>query len=338
MITANWGAATEVGVVRQHNEDAILAQFPVFIVADGMGGHAGGEVASAQASGAFRDLANHDRITSGDVKAAIEQINKAILEAAQSDTSLVGMGTTLVGLALVVDRFDEIWLAFNIGDSRIYRYFQGVLRQVTVDHSEVQELIEEGAITQAEARVHPHRNVVTRVLGVEPSVEPDFWLLPPVVGERFLLCSDGLSGEVTDEAISEILATETEPSVAVSRLVEKALASGGHDNISAVVVDVVSTTAADEPESDTAQNALLPITHVPLSPGSESEVPSGPASQGREMIADVPVSIPTSRAASTLETAPLPNSGAEQSAVTEDVAQDGLIEGVPTSTLGDSSS
>jgi serine/threonine protein phosphatase PrpC len=241
MIATECGAVTAAGAVRENNEDSLLAEFPVFVVADGMGGHAGGEVASECASEAFRDLAGRLGITIKDILGAIDRANETIIATAGADASLAGMGTTLVGLALVVDQGEERWIAFNVGDSRLYRLSDGVLQQVSTDHSEVQEMVDEGSITAEQARVHPLRNVVTRVLGVDLRMEPDYWLLTPVDGERFLLCSDGLNGEVGDDAIRDTLVRQARPAAAANRLVEQAMASGGHDNISVVVVDVQAT-------------------------------------------------------------------------------------------------
>jgi serine/threonine protein phosphatase PrpC len=278
---ANWGAATSPGLVRTRNEDAVLAQFPVFMVADGMGGQAGGDVASTLVSEEFRALAESAPLTIADVSRAIHAANRAVVTAAGADSALEGMGTTLVGLALVEDRDSALWLAFNVGDSRLYRYFGDVLTQVTTDHSEVQALVDEGAISAEAARVHANRNVITRAVGVYTSVEPDFWLLPPVPGERFLICSDGLSNEVDDDTIAGFLGGGADPAVTATRLVERAVANGGHDNISAVVVDLLRI---DEPggEVDTARLAELasttrvgqartaqPPAHEPLPPPGE---------------------------------------------------------------------
>ena len=131
--------------------------------------------------------------------------------AAEETGDLRGMGTTLVGITLVKDRNQDLWLVFNVGDSRLYRLFDDELELVTTDHSEVQELVEEGVISVSDAKHHAHRNVITRALGLEPSVEPDFWLLPPAPGERFLLCSDGLTSELEDDQIAGVLASEKNP-------------------------------------------------------------------------------------------------------------------------------
>jgi serine/threonine protein phosphatase PrpC len=255
---ANWGVATNPGLVRSNNEDSVFAEFPVFVVADGMGGTAGGEVASALASDEFRPLAASPHLTIDEISRTIERANRAVVETAESVSGLAGMGTTLVGLALVEDKAESRWLAFNVGDSRLYRFAAGVLTQVTRDHTEVQFLIDRGAIPPEAARTHPHRHVITRAIGADSTVEPDYWLLPPEAGERFLICSDGLTADVDDEGIAAVLREEPDPKAAATRLVERAVALGGHDNISAVVVDTMD--AGDD------DDAPPPDPEVPRAP------------------------------------------------------------------------
>lgn len=272
MISTSWGAASDVGLTREHNEDALFAQFPVFVVADGMGGHAAGEVASGIASRELGALVAEDGLTIDRISETIQKANEAIVVAAEKTGDLRGMGTTLVGITLVKDRNQDLWLVFNVGDSRLYRLFDEELELVTTDHSEVQELVEEGVISVSDAKHHAHRNVITRALGLEPSVEPDFWLLPPAPGERFLLCSDGLTSELEDDQIAGVLASEKNPTVAASRLVEEAVSSGGRDNVSVVVIDVVASDGGGD--VDTANRDLVPVISVPLSEESPSEAES----------------------------------------------------------------
>jgi serine/threonine protein phosphatase PrpC len=295
---ANWGAATNPGLVRSNNEDSVFAQFPVFVVADGMGGTAGGEVASALASEEFRALAASPHLTIDEVSRTIERANRAVVETAESVSGLAGMGTTLVGLALVEDKAESRWLAFNVGDSRIYRFAADVLTQVTTDHTEVQFLIDRGAIPPEAARTHPHRHVITRAIGTEPTVEPDYWLLPPEPGERFLICSDGLTADVDDAGIAAVLRAEADPTVAATRLVERAVASGGHDNISAVVVDVMGVDEADD--VDTMRPEELTVTRVPVSRDAGAQAPA----QAEPLVVDVPVTAPPERAGAGEATAP----------------------------------
>lgn len=232
------GAATDVGRVRDHNEDAFLVTDRVMAVADGMGGHAAGEVASALAIESLEALAAREVVTADDVGVAVEAANDAILDSAVEHPERRGMGTTLTGLALVTSGETEAagWVVFNVGDSRVYRLAAGTLEQLTVDHSEVQELIDAGVITSREAAIHPARNVITRSLGLMASAEPDLWTLPVEDGERFLVCSDGLTNEVRESDLARILGEEDDPQEAAELLVAAANRSGGRDNITVVVV------------------------------------------------------------------------------------------------------
>jgi PPM family protein phosphatase len=276
----NWGVATSQGLVRENNEDALFAQFPVFVVADGMGGQAGGEIASGIASEEFRTLASRGVLTIADVDRAIAQANETVRKTAGTSAGLANMGTTLVGLALVEDHEESRWLAFNVGDSRLYRLFGGAFTRLTTDHSEVQALVDEGTISEDAARSHPNRNIITRAIGIDASVEPDFWLLPPVPGERFLVCSDGLTNEVPDGAIAAIMAEEADPGTAATRLVERAVAAGGHDNISTIVVDVLRS--VDDDLDDTAR--MMTSTVARPSAGDSA----APAGDDEDLLLDVP--------------------------------------------------
>lgn len=286
MIATNWGSATDVGLVRQHNEDAFFAEFPVFVVADGMGGRAAGEVASDLASSRFRELAAAGDITVDEVNRALVEANERVYDHSGTAAQLGGMGTTAVGLVHVTDKQQELWLVFNIGDSRLYRMYQGTLEQVTTDHTEVQEMIDLGSISLDEAKVHPLRHVITRAIGTDNSVEADVWLLPPVPGERFLLCSDGLTGEVPDSEIVGVLAAEGDPSTAAVRLVEKAVASGGHDNVTVVIVDVYSDAKVDLDDTSPGRtgDSADALIDVPFDRDEDSEITPGP------VIVDVPTS------------------------------------------------
>jgi protein phosphatase len=245
MIALRWGGATDVGCERDENEDSLFAEPPLFLVADGMGGHAAGAVASRLAVEVLGRLATAPTTDSRSVLTAVADANEAILAAARQESRWAGMGTTLVGLALVADLDQEYWLAFNVGDSRLYRWADGVLEQLTVDHSEVQERIDAGEISAAEGRTAAGRNVLTRALGTQPAPLADCWLLSPGPGERFLLCSDGLSTELTDAHIRSALAAAEPPDVLARRLVADALHEGGRDNVTVVVVDVVDSTSED---------------------------------------------------------------------------------------------
>ncbi|HEX3087045.1 MAG TPA: Stp1/IreP family PP2C-type Ser/Thr phosphatase [Ilumatobacteraceae bacterium] len=251
-----WGAATDVGLVRTGNEDAFVSEPMVFGVADGMGGHQAGEVASEIASRIIRDRLGTGASNVGVVVASVVEANASIYQAAHASADHQGMGTTLT--ALVVMRADESNVArfalVNVGDSRTYLLRNGELHRATVDHSYVQELVNTGHISEEEARTHPRRNIVTRALGIEPTVRVDTWLVPMVHGDRFILCSDGLVDEVHDDDIAEIALAVADPQLCADRLIAKANANGGRDNVTVVVVDVLQgvepTAAATDIESE----------------------------------------------------------------------------------------
>ena len=235
MVALRWGALTDVGRSRSLNEDAIVATFPVFAVADGMGGHAAGEVASQLTAEHLANLGTNGDPTGERLVSAIQTANRAIFNRSLAEPLLRGMGTTVCALTIIDDR---IAIA-NVGDSRVYTVRGGVFSQVSQDHSYVAELVHAGEITWTQARSHPHRNIVTRALGIEPDVAVDLWEFPAVVGERFLLCSDGLVDEVVDEQIAQLLMANPDPQAAAVELVNIANSNGGHDNISVVVIDVI---------------------------------------------------------------------------------------------------
>ncbi|MEX0426605.1 PP2C family serine/threonine-protein phosphatase [Nocardioides sp. DS6] len=257
-LVVHHGAATDVGLVRQINEDSHLAAPPVFVVADGMGGHDGGDIASEIVVQELARLADHKF----DPEAGQVAITEALGLAQRRITAYVvdqqargahdfSSGTTCVAALLVEGSAGPQWLLANVGDSRIYRFYDGELAQVSVDHSLVQELVDAGNLTPEEAAHHPDRNVITRALGGLAPAVPDFFhaMLPP--GARLLLCSDGVSGMIDDPAIAGILAESTDARDTAERLVAAAVAAGGRDNATAVVVDVVGLT--DENPYDSAQ-------------------------------------------------------------------------------------
>jgi PPM family protein phosphatase len=231
------GAASHTGLVRERNEDSALRIQDLFAVADGMGGHAAGDVASRLAIAALMRLGGRDDISPDEVVAAIAAANDDILAAIDSDQRQAGMGTTLTGLAIIDRSSDPRWLVFNVGDSRVYRFAADELTQVSVDHSEVCELVAAGRLSVAEAKHYPRRNVVTRSLGLVPAPAADVWVLAPAAPERFLVCSDGLTLELSDESIAAVLRAESDPQRAADRLVAATLDAGGRDNVTVVVVD-----------------------------------------------------------------------------------------------------
>ena len=257
MASIDWGYSTSVGRVRERNEDSLVAEAPLFAVADGMGGHAGGGMASKLAIEALSPLGGSGPIRREDIADAIRHANELILEHARAHDE-PGMGTTLAGLALVSAAGVEHWLAFNVGDSRVYRLADGRLTQITVDHSEVQELIDQGRLTPAEARTHELRSVVTRALGTEPTPEPEWWFLPVVPGERFLVCSDGLSGELEDSDILAELETGEITAVA-DTLVRRAVDAGGRDNVSVIAIEVRAPVDNDRDGPDEDTRPRLPL-------------------------------------------------------------------------------
>lgn len=224
------GAATDVGRVREHNEDAYLTQEPVFAVADGMGGHQAGEVASKIALDVIQDT---DLADGRDLAGAVREANRAVLDKAAEDKALAGMGTTLT---LLMARDDQLRLA-HVGDSRAYLLRDGELRMLTEDHTLVSRMVREGKLTPEEAQIHPQRSILTRALGVEVEVEVDVGTHGVRPGDRILICSDGLTSMVPEDEIREILSTNDDPQSASDALVEAANAAGGQDNITAVVLD-----------------------------------------------------------------------------------------------------
>jgi protein phosphatase len=225
------GFATDIGRVRQGNEDCYLVESPLFAVADGMGGHRGGEVASHLALDTVEAM--HQR-GEGTLADQVREANRAVFERSSKDRSVAGMGTTLT--AALVDG-EGLHLA-HVGDSRAYLLRAGSLRQLTDDHTLVNRMVKAGEITRAEADVHPHRNVVTRSVGTEPDVPVDEQSVALLEGDRILLCSDGLTGMVTEDQIQAILESTDDAQQAADRLIRAANRAGGIDNITAVVLDV----------------------------------------------------------------------------------------------------
>ena len=233
-----WGATTDVGMVRQQNEDDFCAEENLFVVADGMGGHNAGEVASALAISTVRSGARGGIFTANQFRELVQQANTAIYTASLDDSTQSGMGTTLTAMAVVPGEEPAVLVA-NVGDSRTYLFRHGVLSRVSVDHSYVQELVNEGIITPEEARVHPRRNIVTRAMGIDRNVRVDVFHQLVRTGDRVLLCSDGLVDEVADFDIAQVLMDHSDAQEAAEALVMVANANGGRDNTTVIVVDIV---------------------------------------------------------------------------------------------------
>ena len=250
MLTLAIGAATDTGNLRGQNEDSHIAQQGLFAVADGMGGHNAGEVASAMAIEYLRGVALSGVASAEAFAQVVRDLNNAIFSAATATTDQRGMGTTLTAAALLettseTDQPSQIVIA-NVGDSRTYLLRSGELRQLSVDHSYVQELVTEGLLTIDEARTHPRRNIVTRALGIDAQVSVDTWTIPMFDGDRFMLCSDGLVDEVPLNEITEMMREHTTPQQVAERLVTAAKWHGGRDNITVIVLDVSINAATTE--------------------------------------------------------------------------------------------
>ncbi len=256
-----WGALSDTGSLRVQNEDAMLAQEGLFVVADGMGGHNAGEVASAMAIKILRSAQAKGITDAKDLNTAIKEVNEQIFNAATDNSDQRGMGTTITALVITptnkqTENSDKSATVANIGDSRTYLLRGGEFRQVSVDHSYVQELVSEGLITREEARTHIRRNIVTRALGIEPTVGVDTWTLPLIVGDRYVLCSDGLVDEVSDDEIEACLKINSDPQETAVELVAMANRNGGRDNITVIVVDVMADDKAPSSEDSDSTKPL----------------------------------------------------------------------------------
>lgn len=236
----SWGARSDVGLVRGHNEDSFLLRAPLFVVSDGMGGHAAGEVASSIAVETIggRAPASADDILLG---AAVEAANVSVIEAAEQGIGKPGMGCTAT--AVLIER-NKMAVA-HVGDSRAYLLRHGTLVRITHDHSYVEELVDSGQITADEARTHPSRSIITRALGSDPDMYADHFSLEVNDGDRIILCSDGLSSMIPDSEIEALAVSSATPQQAADNLVAAALTAGGADNVTVVVIDVLNDGLAE---------------------------------------------------------------------------------------------
>ncbi|QAY69951.1 PP2C family protein-serine/threonine phosphatase [Xylanimonas protaetiae] len=260
-VALRWGSATHTGARRRLNEDFFLADGFAFLVADGMGGHEAGEVASSTAIAALAPLRAgiQDALEGGGATGVERLLADAHARVAAIATAPgKEAGTTVSGVVLAEQDGVPYWLVVNLGDSRTYLLTDGELEQVSVDHSEVQELVEAGLITPHETRTHPRRHVVTRALGPGAPTPADFWFVPVGEHDRVLVCSDGLTGELDDARIARVLLDEADAQAAADRLVGEALAAGGRDNITVVVVDVA--TAGEGDAARTAPHRVVGLT------------------------------------------------------------------------------
>ncbi len=229
-------ASSDAGRVRAVNEDSMICEPAIYAVADGMGGHQRGDEASRLVATALvRDLAG---TTPPRPTAVVEAIRSAHRDVLDMEAGGGVSGTTLSGVVLVADESDGglHWMVVNVGDSRVYEWSAGELHQISVDHSAVQEMVDAGEISAFEAEHHPERNVITRAIGIEDFAEPDVWLLPLREHQVFVVCSDGLTKELSDAQIADVLNLDEDNPA--ERLVSAALSRGGRDNVTVIVVSI----------------------------------------------------------------------------------------------------
>jgi protein phosphatase len=269
-VSVVYGAATDAGLRRRINEDSHIAAPPLFLVADGMGGHHAGEIASATVIEEFAALAGRPSLGIDDVRQTLAAARRRVEALPRGDGA--GAGTTLTGVVIADVGGEGYWLAINLGDSRTYRLSEGEFEQVSVDHSVVQELIDAGQLDPDAASRDTRRNVITRAIGAGSDGDADYWLIPAEAGDRILVCSDGLSSELDHDTIHAILLAESHAPSAATRLVHEAMLRGGRDNITALVVDATavrsrasrpgdhtapSVPVADEIDGDTLPRAVV---------------------------------------------------------------------------------
>ena len=244
-ITLAWAAKTDTGLRREVNEDSFIAQAPLFAVADGMGGHAAGDFASAAVVTRLAEHGGKPVVGTGDIDASLHRAVQDMSRGAGVTDE--GSGTTVTGVALGIIADEPTWIVYNIGDSRVYRLVGGVLEQLTTDHSIVQELVDAGQITREEADTHPHSNVITRAVGFHEAPIPDYRAIAIEPGMRLLVCSDGLTKELTSYGIRHFLVANDRAEKAAAQLVDAALGNGGRDNITVVVIDVLAVARPSAP-------------------------------------------------------------------------------------------
>ncbi|AMM21147.1 protein phosphatase [Frondihabitans sp. PAMC 28766] len=254
-VVLDWAGATDVGLRRAHNEDSYIARAPLFVVADGMGGHSAGDVASDAVVRRLDEAAEDEFFDTDALEEALRLATDDI-EIAAVGTEL-GVGTTVTGAILTRDGDAPYFTIFNVGDSRVYMLDSGKLSQVTVDHSVVQEMVQAGMLHPDDAENHPDSNVITKAIGFGAEPSPDYWRVPARAGLRLLVCSDGLTKELHATAIAAVLVSNPEAQAAATALVTAAVSAGGRDNVTAVVVDVRESSDRDDIE------ATLPTDQLP---------------------------------------------------------------------------
>jgi protein phosphatase len=290
-VDLDWAAATHAGSLRPTNQDAYRVNRGAFVVCDGMGGHRGGErasevvadcVAGAWASGTWPSVA--------DIVRSVGVANALVLQESDVDPAVAGMGTTVVALVAADHGGHPVLVALSVGDSRIYARTGDTVVQMSHDHSVVQELIDAGTITTEEAVTHRERHVVTRVVGSEFLPDPDFWVLALAPGARYLLCTDGVHGEIAEYTVRDLLRRGA-PADVVAALAQEALDVGGRDNLTALVVSVAAVSGLESMSlgDDTAPRvprAAPPRTAVRSGAGTVRESPASAAPL--PLIVDVP--------------------------------------------------
>jgi serine/threonine protein phosphatase PrpC len=233
-----WAAVTDVGRKRAANEDSYVVASPIFAVADGMGGHAAGDLASAAVVTRLAEASISSFVPTDVVDQALELASGDIdVVSVGSD---LGVGTTATGAVLTLFEDNPYFAVFNVGDSRVYAFENGRLHQITVDHSVVQEMVDAGMLTREQAEHHPNSNIITRAVGFGAAPAADLWMLPLAPGFRLLICSDGLNKELNDREIRDHMAAGLPADATAHALVDHALSAGGRDNVTCVVVDVLA--------------------------------------------------------------------------------------------------
>ncbi|MDR1790708.1 MAG: protein phosphatase 2C domain-containing protein [Propionibacteriaceae bacterium] len=275
---------TDVGLRRSLNEDSFVAQAPVFIVADGMGGHDAGEVASGIVAAELNALVGREDVTVTEVKQALHVARRRIATIPAVDRQHAA-GTTVTGVVLINQEGNPYWLVVNLGDSRTYRMQAGGLEQLSVDHSEVQELVDDGRLSEEEALRYTKRNVITRALGAGTVENPDYWLIPVEPGDLILACSDGLTDELSDAEIEQILTASSSLDQAADELIAATLAAGAHDNVTVILVQADFTlSGADENDTETTLRELAKFRRALDDTAVIDVIPQGPATDDGDHI------------------------------------------------------
>ena len=285
------GAATDIGQVRERNEDSYLIVEPLYAVADGMGGHRGGEVASSLALETVQGMFERRE---GSLAEQVAEANRAVFDRSQSDRKVSGMGTTLTAAQVDGNRVHLV----HVGDSRAYLLRGGELTQITEDHTLVHRMVMEGEISEEEAETHPHRSILTRALGVDQNIQVDEGDLEVAPGDRLLLCTDGLTGMVPEGQIREILLESRDPQEAVDKLVKVANRAGGIDNITALILDFANDGSG--PGATKGSAIRQPTSERPIAPAAptnRSDIPivGAPIPEPRPEPLVAPTSPPASR-------------------------------------------